>query len=353
MAEQIPTTMHGEWISGRGELGLVSVIVPVYNREQSVGKALDSVWRQTYRPIELIVVDDGSTDGTGKSLKCWGRNHSDDPNFYFRRFHQDNSGAPAARNLGTIKSRGVYIQYLDSDDLLYEDRFETLIHFLERENCDSVHSGFDRRCGNCGEFLGRYVPKDTDNPLAACLRGKLWINTFDFFDRRSLIARIGPWDESLISAQDRDFSFRRLLYAERTAVLNKALCSCEMSGSDRISIRRKTREGWKSRLVGEERLCQAIGHGRNDIPDDALNAYATHLYSVGVLLYASGHTGLASRYGELAAGIERFISTPGQWRMRTLWQSGALPCWLWVNGRELKRKVKKRLGRERKPHVCI
>ncbi len=71
------------WISDGYEPGLVSVVVPVFNREEKVIRTLGSVWSQTYRPIELIVVDDGSTDNTFEVLKNWGENHSRDEEFTF------------------------------------------------------------------------------------------------------------------------------------------------------------------------------------------------------------------------------------------------------------------------------
>jgi glycosyltransferase involved in cell wall biosynthesis len=93
---------------------LVSVVIPVYNCEQYLPAALQSALAQTYRPIEVIVVDDGSTDGSADAadrfvppvLYCW----------------QPHSGAAAARNLGVDLSRGSHLAFLDADDLWVEDK---------------------------------------------------------------------------------------------------------------------------------------------------------------------------------------------------------------------------------------
>ena len=80
---------------------------------------MDSVYKQTYRPIEIIVVDDGSTDNTCQVINEWGSKYAEDNGFRLQYFFQENAGAPVARNLGMIESQGEFIQFLDSDDLLH------------------------------------------------------------------------------------------------------------------------------------------------------------------------------------------------------------------------------------------
>ena len=88
---------------------LISCIVPVYNGERYLRQALDSILTQTYRPLEIIVADDGSTDGTAAVVTRYG-----DQIHYIR---QDNSGAPAVRNLGLRVAHGEFVAFLDADDL--------------------------------------------------------------------------------------------------------------------------------------------------------------------------------------------------------------------------------------------
>ena len=360
-----------EWTLPSGEPGLVSVLLPVYNRAERVADALDSVWNQTYRPIELIVVDDGSADGTADAVWAWGASvvgngqgaeggrrstengwEVGDGQFRLRYVYQENAGAPAARNRGVRESHGEFIQFLDSDDELHPERFEKLVPIVQSEGCDTVHSGFERRCGNCGTFLGRYIPPQTDNALETCLQGNLWINTFDFLDRRSLIARVGPWDESLICAQDLDYSYRRLLNASSVGILQESLYTYDTFGADRISTKRQSPEGWQSRLHAEARLSQELMSGNHGVSTGARNAYATDLYAVGVKLHAAGLASIGQQYAEVAGRLEAPPVPLALKRMRALCNAGPFVCRPWVAARELERKLKQAIGKEGKPHRC-
>ena len=92
---------------------LISVIIPTYNRERFVGKAIDSVMRQSFTDLELIVIDDGSTDGTRHILATYGAD--------VRCIFQENAGVSSARNAGIRVAQGTWVAFLDSDDEWTED----------------------------------------------------------------------------------------------------------------------------------------------------------------------------------------------------------------------------------------
>src|SRR5215475_1428390 len=98
--------------------GLVSTIIPVFNRFVVLHEAVASVLAQTYRPIEIIVVNDGSTDETGREAEALAEAHSE-----LRVIHRENGGPGEARETGRRAARGEFIQYLDSDDLLLPTKF--------------------------------------------------------------------------------------------------------------------------------------------------------------------------------------------------------------------------------------
>ena len=95
-----------------------SVVIPTYNRAATVGRAIESVLKQTYPPAELIVVDDGSQDATRQYIDAYGD--------ALRYIYQENAGASAARNRGAAEARFTWLAFLDSDDLWYPDYLEAI-----------------------------------------------------------------------------------------------------------------------------------------------------------------------------------------------------------------------------------
>jgi glycosyltransferase involved in cell wall biosynthesis len=116
----------------------VSVIIPCYNREHFLGGAIESVLRQSYRDFEIVVVDDGSTDGTAEVAARYEG---------VRLVRQTNCGVSAARNAGLRESAGEYLVFLDSDDLLLPEALKTGVDLLE------AHPEYAFVYGHC-EYIG-------------------------------------------------------------------------------------------------------------------------------------------------------------------------------------------------------
>jgi glycosyltransferase involved in cell wall biosynthesis len=205
-----PESRHDGWMSETGRAGLVSVIVPTYNRADLLRAALDSVYAQTYRPIELLVVDDGSTDSTPEVLRDWTRNHDEQEAFEVRTFRQSNSGAPAARNRGLIEAHGEFIQLLDSDDRLHPEKLEAHVSLLRDhpgadfvwspiryfESTSELEDELKRgRAPDVRETGTVERPEDAANPVTVLMR-------------RSVYRAAGPWHEELPRWQDWEYAFR-------------------------------------------------------------------------------------------------------------------------------------------------
>jgi glycosyltransferase involved in cell wall biosynthesis len=108
---------------------LISCIVPVFNGERYLGEALNSILAQIYRPVEIIVIDDGSTDGTRRLVTSYGDQ--------VRYVWQPNSGPPRARNFGLSVAKGEFIAFLDADDLWQPDKLKIqMTRFRERPELD-------------------------------------------------------------------------------------------------------------------------------------------------------------------------------------------------------------------------
>lgn len=116
----------------------VSIIIPVYNDEDYVGKCLDSVLSQSGCKIEIICIDDGSTDGSSEILRNYAGRDS-----RLRVISQDNKGVSAARNRGIDEAQGRYVLFVDSDDMLAPDAVESLVRLADAENLDQVIFGVE------------------------------------------------------------------------------------------------------------------------------------------------------------------------------------------------------------------
>ncbi|HVU83428.1 MAG TPA: glycosyltransferase family A protein, partial [Puia sp.] len=107
---------------------LVTIIVPCYNYAHFLGHTLENIRAQKYAGWECIIVDDGSTDDTDKVTATFVRTDE-----RFRYIRQDNKGLSAARNTGIHHSRGIYIQFLDSDDLIHPSKLDKQVAILEAD----------------------------------------------------------------------------------------------------------------------------------------------------------------------------------------------------------------------------
>ena len=112
---------------------MISVIMPVYNTEDYLSQAVNSVVEQTYGDWELIAVDDGSTDGSGRILDDWAAKEK-----RIRVFHTENAGMSAARNIGLEKMRGDIVQFIDSDDWLDPTALQEVAAALSKQGVDMV-----------------------------------------------------------------------------------------------------------------------------------------------------------------------------------------------------------------------
>lgn len=110
---------------------LISVIVPVYNSEKYLKKCLNSIISQTYKNLEIILIDDGSTDESGRICDSYKKN--DDRIIVF---HTKNNGVAAARNQGIRSAKGEYIAFVDSDDYIAENMYELLINRMLKDKSD-------------------------------------------------------------------------------------------------------------------------------------------------------------------------------------------------------------------------
>ena len=119
---------------------MVSIVVPVYNAEKTLGYCLDSILNSTYKNYEVILINDGSTDNSQIVIDKYKRKYPQ----IFRTFSQKNSGPAKTRNKGIKYSKGEYIFFIDNDDYIEKDYLEKFVRAIKKENSDMVIGGYNR-----------------------------------------------------------------------------------------------------------------------------------------------------------------------------------------------------------------
>jgi len=201
----------------------VSVIIPVYNREDMIVEAVESALAQTLQDHEVIVVDDGSTDDTAKVV----RERFGDQ---VRYLYQENRGRSSARNCGLMNSRGKYVVFLDSDDILLPQALETLSSFLDAHPDVEVVYSDGYLCDEEGRDLCRLSalrpPVDLERPLESLVRENFIIAPHCVMVQWRSLERIGPmyFDETLSAAEDTDLWIRLAVAGCRFGYVDVLTC---------------------------------------------------------------------------------------------------------------------------------
>lgn len=181
---------------------MVSVIIPTHDRARLLARAMRSVLAQSYRDIELIVVDDASTDDTERLVANF-----DDPRVRYIR-HDSKLGAAAARNTGIRAARGSYIAFQDSDDEWLGEKLEKQMQVLRSSDVDIVYCGLLR----CTDGSAVYIPEPhvkvrQGDILVQLLHGN-FVSTQTLLVRRACIENAGLFDERLRRFQDWELAIR-------------------------------------------------------------------------------------------------------------------------------------------------
>lgn len=226
------------------ELPVVSVILPCYNASRHLRQCLDSILRQTLSSIEILCVDDGSTDDTLSILRDY---QSTDPRI--RVICQENAGAGAARNAGLALSSGTYLSFLDADDFFEPDMLEKAVAAAEEYRADYVVFRSDRYYPSKEEFreipwslrtcdLPPYMPftyrQLTDNVFLTFV-GWAWDKLF----RRSFVEEHRLYFQEQRTTNDMLFVFSALICAKRIAVRQEILAHQRRESGDSLSVTRE------------------------------------------------------------------------------------------------------------------
>ncbi len=212
--------------------GLVSVIIPVFNRPVFLSEAIQSVIDQSYPNVEIILVDDGSTDGTNLVVDNYAQS---DPK-RIRAIHIENAGPGGAREQGRFLAQGEFIQYLDSDDRLLPEKFATQVKALRSRPECGIAYGITRLIDEKGTVLNSsYKQSGVEHfKLFPELLVDRWWNTHTPLYRRSLCDQVGAWT-TMRMAEDWEYDARMGARDVRLAFCPEAVSEHREHGQDRLT----------------------------------------------------------------------------------------------------------------------
>lgn len=194
---------------------LISVIIPAYNHEKFIGAAIDSVLGQTIDDLELIVINDGSTDKTGEIVESY-----NDPRISY--YYQENQDAYNTINRGLSLVKGQFVAILNSDDVYTIDRFEKILDYQKRHNSDCIITDVIPISDSGEEFAdpefgwnqwhqkNRDYYKEVGDIYAAFLKGNFMVTTSNLFMTSAAATAVGMFC-SLRYLHDYDYIFRMML----------------------------------------------------------------------------------------------------------------------------------------------
>lgn len=256
----------------------VSIVLPCYNAGPFLERCLDGLFAQTHRPLELIAVDDGSSDGTLGILQE-ARVRAPYPMMVRT---QPNRGACAARNLGLMLADGEYVQFMDADDALLPEKIAWQARLAEEQGHPDLVVGSTRTFSPDEHEKGTSVQRpEGRDPWLDLARHRLGRTPSNLWKRASVVAVEG-WDEQMRSSQEYDLMFRMLRNGARVIYDSAILTEVHLQESGSISTRRLD-QTWKRFIELRVRI---IEHLREQKGETALGPYWQMLFDSIRTLYA-------------------------------------------------------------------
>ena len=218
---------------------LVSTIIPTYKRADKLSRAIDSVLNQTYKKVEVIVVDDNNSDTeyrkkTEKIMKKYEKNKKVK---YIR--HEKNMNGNVARNTGIKNSSGEYICFLDDDDFFYKNKIEKQVKFLkDNPQYQAVY------CARKADDV-KFKPTKSGNFIFELISGLNIVDTITIMMKKEALLSFDGWDESFKRNQDIALMMRFFIKGYEIGYLDEILCETDLSDRSNALSPKKNEEIFK------------------------------------------------------------------------------------------------------------
>lgn len=215
---------------------LVSIVIPTYNRKELLIEAVSSCIKQEYKNIEIIIIDDGSSDGTESVVENMLNTKWQE--YKIKYFKQKNSGASAARNFGIQKAKGKYIQFLDSDDILFPEKLKLQVSKLE----DNIESEVCSCYGLIGENLenttriGIKCNTPKEYIVKLCSRIVHGMQTSAPLWKREFVSKQNGWRTDINLGDDLEYHIRLLTKVKQIEFIEKELFWIREHSNERLSV---------------------------------------------------------------------------------------------------------------------
>lgn len=198
---------------------MITIIVPVYNAKEHLNHCVNSLVQQSYPEIEIILIDDGSTDGSDSLCDEWG-----DQDQRIQVIHKPNEGVSSARNTGIKMAKGEYLLFIDSDDALASDTCKILVELQEKEKSDCIVFGIKQTNGNIWaprQHAKYYSSTDFKTDFTYWLNAELISPPVNKFFKKELIYDL--FQKSMSFGEDLVFCLSYLKHCERIIFIPDAL----------------------------------------------------------------------------------------------------------------------------------
>lgn len=286
---------------------LVSLIVPIYKVEKYLRTCIESMVSQTYKNIEILLVDDGSPDNCGKICDEFAEKDS-----RIRVFHVENQGVSVARNIGLDNARGEWVSFIDSDDYLDDDFIEYLVAVMEETGADITYCGYRRLNeegvpflhGESGDSSRKTRTFTSEEAVISLFRVKndfanyIWNGLF----RKSITTHFVPGKRT---GQDQDFTIQCLLNAKLIARGYEIKYNhiIRPTGARSVNLRERSRNGFYTLDQAREMLAVANVSSKvyKAFDENCMRLYFTYMDK-----YCENNVSDRSLFLEFREGIKKY-----------------------------------------------